>query len=50
MCENRLYDMSTIFIANVHDFGCGMPIFLIMKVPSNLLIPLISKPTTIVPF
>lgn len=50
MCENQLHDMSTIIIANVHDFGCGMPILLIMEVPSNLLVLLISKPTTIVPF
>ncbi len=42
--------MPTILIANVHDFGYGMPTLFIAKVPSNLPIPLVSEHTTDVPF
>jgi hypothetical protein len=42
--------VSIIFIANVQDSRCGMPTLLIAKVPSNLSIPFMSKPTTIFSF
>jgi hypothetical protein len=41
--------MPTFFIANVQDFRYGMHTFLIAKVPSNLLVPLVSKHMTDVP-
>jgi hypothetical protein len=42
--------MSTILIANVQDFGYGMPTQFIAEVPSNLSILLMSKHMTNVPF
>jgi hypothetical protein len=42
--------MPTLLIVNVQDFGYGMPILFIAKVPSNLLVPLVSKHMTNVSF